>query len=98
MLPLSLMLAVHWPGLRPLALGLCLHLCLDHGDLPQRLALRWQYRGRCACCGTRRHVTVRNMLRTPADAEDRPATLVRLLLCRRCAHRLFWQDKVCDTP
>jgi hypothetical protein len=91
MLPISLLLARQWPALRPLALGLFLHLCLDHVDLLQRLALRWKYRGRCACCGTRRHVTVRNMLRAPTAADSRPAAPVRLLLCRQCAHRLFWQ-------
>ncbi len=96
MLPISLLLAWHWPVLRPLALGLFLHLCLDHFDLPQRLLLRWKYRGCCMYCGTRRQVTARNMLCTAAEAESQPAARVRLLLCKRCAHRLFWHDTYDD--
>lgn len=96
MLPISLLLAWQWPALRPPALGLFLHLCLDHFDLPQRLALRWKYRGCCAYCGTRRQVTVRNSLHTAAEAVAGPIAPLRMPLCKRCAQHLFWQDN-CDT-
>lgn len=46
-------LAAGRPWLRPVALGLSLHLLLDQYDSPRRLLARLRARGRCFACGRR---------------------------------------------
>lgn len=50
-LPALWAVAARRPALRAVALGLSLHLLLDHLDWPQRAASRRRARGRCQACG-----------------------------------------------
>lgn len=90
LIPLSLAVAVRSPLLRPIALGTALHLCLDHLDLPQRLALHWRTRGRCENCGRRRQVAVRIMPRS-TDPQLARIQQRRIMLCQQCLKQRLWQ-------
>lgn len=77
-LPMAWMLAVRRPATRPLAVGLTLHLLLDHLDWPWRFTARLRAGGACQACGRR---GVRLVVRRVGR---RGATSYRVL-CRRCA-------------
>lgn len=71
--------AQRWPWLRPLALGLSLHLFLDYlywpGDLHAYMRARW----RCERCGNTRRL---EMLRSWREGRRR-----REVVCARCKQR-----------
>lgn len=68
------------PALRPVALGLSLHLFLDHWDLPLQLAARARAGGRCDMCG-------RRGLRLAVHRSGRLGSYSYRVLCRACAVR-----------
>jgi hypothetical protein len=80
LLPVAWAGAGRWPALRPLALGLSLHLTLDYVYWPGDLRARLQARGRCEQCGKQRRLEIRWV----RDAERAR----RRVLCRACADRL----------
>ncbi len=77
-------LAHRLPWLRPLAIGVSLHLALDYLAWPRAMAAYLRTGGRCAQCGQQRRVT--SYLR-PRQPDRR---LVWMPLCPRCADRRLW--------
>jgi hypothetical protein len=73
--PLWLGAAAH-PALRPAAVGLSLHLLLDHYDLPWRYAARRRAGGLCQGCGRRGRLNVHRFGRRGARRYK--------ALCRAC--------------
>lgn len=79
-LPLAWAWAGACPAARPLALGLSLHLLLDHVDLPWRIQARLRAGGACQSCGRR---GARLSVYRSRDA----AGARYLALCRVCGQR-----------
>jgi len=79
-LPLAWAWAGACPAARPLALGLSLHLLLDHVDLPWRLQARLRAGGACQSCG--RRGAPLSVYRFGHAARAR-----YLALCRACGQR-----------
>lgn len=75
------------PALRPVALGLSLHLLLDNWDLPARLVARARSGGRCDVCG-------RRGLRLDVHRSGRLGDYSYGVLCRACAERAMqWRPQ-----
>lgn len=70
-------MALRYPGLRPIAYGISLHLLLDHLDSPQRLLAVARTRGVCPSCG-------RNDRRLGTDWGWRNGKRYLLVACRAC--------------
>ncbi len=83
-LPPLWMLAYRRVWLRPLVIGITLHLALDHLPLPFIWTVYWRSGGRCTRCGTANHVEV---YRRPCPSSRRMRWIV---LCRRCANKRLW--------
>jgi hypothetical protein len=79
-LPLAWAWAGACPAARPLALGLSLHLLLDHVDLPWRIQARLRAGGACQSCG---RCGARLSVYRSRDA----AGARYLALCRACGQR-----------
>jgi hypothetical protein len=83
-LPLAWLLTRRWPGLRPLAIGLALHLALD---LPF-LRLDWRVwrraGGRCERCGRRGLKRDISYVVMPRHGGSRWSAGNRAAWCRRC--------------
>ncbi|WP_298820427.1 hypothetical protein [Chloroflexus sp.] len=77
-------LTQRWPRLRPFAIGVTLHLLLDHVSLPFIWAAYLRSRGRCSHCGSHQHVEV---YRRPRRDDHR---LGWIALCRRCSDLRVW--------
>ena len=80
MLPTLWALAARRPPLRAVALGLSLHLLLDHLDWPQIVAESWRAGGVCRACGR----TGRKLLVVRVGA---PGAWHYQALCRACRER-----------
>ncbi len=85
-LPLAWVWASVRPEARPLALGLSLHLALDHVDLPWRVQARLRAGGACQACGRR---GARLAVYRCAHA----GTKRYLALCRACGRRAMTVSK-----
>lgn len=70
------------PPLRPVAVGLSLHLLLDHWDLPVRALARGRAGGCCEVCGRRR-------LRLEVHRFGRLGSYRYRVLCRTCADQVM---------
>ncbi len=79
-LPALWALAAGRPHMRAVALGLSLHLLLDHPDWPQRTVERWRAGGVCRACG-------RPGLRLQVVRTDRHGVRRYRAVCRTCAMR-----------
>ncbi|MCS6881240.1 MAG: hypothetical protein RMK84_02965 [Oscillochloridaceae bacterium] len=79
-LPLAWAWTGAYPAARPLALGLSLHLLLDHVDMPRRIQARLRARGACQSCGRRGARLEVHRFRHAAGTRY-------LALCRACWHR-----------
>ncbi|MCX7791184.1 MAG: hypothetical protein N2378_11140 [Chloroflexaceae bacterium] len=90
-LPLAWAWAGAYPVARPLALGLSLHLLLDHVDLPWRVRARLRAGGACQSCGRRgARLEVYRF---------RHATSARYLaLCRACGQRAMRPGRIESRP
>lgn len=78
LLPLAWSLATRHQALRPAALGLSLHLLLDHIYWPREMLLRLRARGRCEICGRK----AGRRLRVRARLVDQRWSLN--VVCRQC--------------
>lgn len=79
-LPIVWMGAERVPALRPLALGLSLHLALDHVYWPGDALAHLRAGGRCTNCGKRRKLEIRHLRRN--------GRIKRYALCRTCAYKV----------
>lgn len=79
-LPIVWMSAARLPALRPIALGLSLHLALDHTYWPGDIVAYLRAGGRCNACGKCGTLEIQWVRQA-----GRP---IRRVLCRRCAARL----------
>ncbi len=80
LLPIVWAGAAHRPGLRPLAMGLSLHLALDYTYWPGDMLARLRAHGRCAQCGHKRSLEIQRIRRA--------GRLARIALCRTCSQRM----------
>jgi hypothetical protein len=87
--PLWLGALAHAP-LRPAALGLSLHLLLDHYDWPWRYAARRQAGGLCHGCGRRARLLVHRFGRRGARSYR--------ALCGACGERVAMQGEWATAP
>ena len=96
--PLVTLLALAWPNLRPLALGIALHLALDI-HLPHYDWRAWaRAAGRCECCnvpGLEREVYYR---KSPRRGGDRFSLANRLVWCTTCAREIYREREATELP
>lgn len=85
-LPPLLLAAYHLPPLRPIALGLCVHLLLDHAYMPTAVRVGLRARGRCELCGARHRPLRQHFVRHPLDGGTARASNI-MALCRPCFRR-----------
>lgn len=85
MLPILAWVIAKVPLLRPIAIGLLLHLTLDHMFDPLLWPVYWRAKGRCELCGTETKKTRIHYIVHPVDGGTwKPNNMV--VLCRSC-HR-----------
>lgn len=80
LLPTGWLAAAGHPWLRPLALGVGLHLLLDHYDWPARYGEHLRSRGVCRACG-------RSGRRLSVARSGRRGAYSYRAICRACAER-----------
>lgn len=80
LLPIVWLGATRRPALRPLALGLSLHLGMDYAYWPGDALTHLRARGRCANCGKQRRLEIRRI--------RRGKRLERQAVCRICLYRM----------
>lgn len=86
LMPLLVVVAATAPRLRPLALGLLLHLFMDHFHAPLRWPLLWRAHSRCELCGTpSRRLRVHHVVHPLDGGRWHPDNEV--VLCRSCHRR-----------
>lgn len=78
-------LAAARPATRPIALGVTLHLALDHWDLPVRLGARVRAGGHCGRCG-------RHGLRLSVQRSGRLGRYRYRVLCKACGEATLRRD------
>ena len=81
-LPPLLVLAYHLPLLRPIALGMCVHLMLDHWHMATAMRVGLRARGRCELCEQRRPLR-NHFVRHPLDGGSASADNI-VALCKPC--------------
>jgi hypothetical protein len=85
-LPPLLLMARHLPALRPIALGVSIHLLLDHAYMPTAFRVALRARGRCELCGAKGRPLRHHFVRHPLDGGSARAGNI-VALCRPCYRR-----------
>jgi hypothetical protein len=97
LLPPLLLLARYIPVLRPAAIGIALHLLLDHSYLPTSWRVARRARGRCELCGAHGRPLKHHTIIHPLDGGHRgSANLVAL--CKPCYKRALESYPVYPPP
>jgi hypothetical protein len=85
-LPPLLLLARHVPALRPIALGMFVHLLLDQAYMTRAVRVALRARGRCELCGARGRPLRHHFVRHPLEGGTASVDNI-VALCRPCYRR-----------